>query len=222
MLAENCNLFKLPAIVKCTIPNALHHLRNHSIDKIFATVKRKIADIRRAACNPNRTDVRVRSVPWLVIHIPVVHRACSCNGQNACVKIHAESEFFAAFSADRQKCKPIFFGICRSGGIGIAIDGGSRWHNLLTVGNPTIRIQNRDAREAAAAIECSSPDARHAGRDADAREAAAAQECRIPDALYTIRDGDAREAAAVMECKISDACHAVRDHKVGDQFAIQI
>ena len=93
----------------------------------------------------------------------------------------------------------------------ITANGSSRWNGVLVIINLTIRIQDGDAGEVAAARECRVSDARHATRDGDTGEAAAAPECIIPDARHAVRDGDALEIAAVIECILPDARHTVRD-----------
>jgi len=68
---------------------------------------------------------------------------------------------------------------------------------------------NHNTRQAAAEIECVTPDAGDAGGNVDARQASAGLECVTPDAGDAVGNVDARQASAGLECVIPDAGDAV-------------
>lgn len=73
--------------------------------------------------------------------------------------------------------------------------------------------------ETCATVERSTPDARHAVRDADRGQPRATVECTKPDARHAVRNGNRGQARAFRECRIVNACHAVRDGDGGETLA---
>ena len=72
-------------------------------------------------------------------------------------------------------------------------------------------VRDRDARQAAAALEGPIPDAGNAIRNRDARQAGAVFESPLPDAGDAVRNRDARQASAATEGGILDAGNAIRN-----------
>ena len=84
-----------------------------------------------------------------------------------------------------------------------------------------VSLCNNDGGEAAATIESTLSNARHAPGDGDGGEAAATIESTVSNTRHALRDGDVGEADATIESTVSDARHALGEGDGGEAAAIR-
>ena len=84
---------------------------------------------------------------------------------------------------------------------------------------PCFKAADVDGGEAAATIESTVSNARHALGDSDAGEACAVIERIASNGCHPLGDGDTGEACAVRERIVSNGCHALGDGDAGEACA---